>query len=559
MHCQENGWGNESCESVSVINFTYVFLYSMFFDSIFLMAYKQVFLLLHFQILNMSKFKYREEIRQADCPAGKAPPYPGKKNKNNKGGSELSHSDFVDNVIAEWVKHFENSEKYEGAPWGQKIKYLVWYLEPLKVSRSVAKSKLIAVETMLAEEAQKTELTDSQNALCTDMDIDRAGDGEQTRSDRSRWEKFKEVEQVLKLADDELFEGDRVVPQEVKQAIRYKQREKQYYLAKSDDDLFEKSHNLSTYVTNSDEYKERQQQYVTSYMEDNFHQSSSQDILEKSSQTPSCIQNSDLYKALISHLSFEEKSERLVWKNIKDSLTELQKTPDGKKDARKVIAAVSHPVFGDPGLGLNWRQKQEAKQIKENLLTGKAATLKLPEKAARKIYPDSVEAIASNHWRENTIPEPAKHTGRAVIDGAETVPTRYQDKTDRECYENFVEECKEKVKANMSKVSRDLILKLASRPNTMDKRRRLEYAESLPDKFPSLNWYIAQRPPETKPLCDHTTGLCKVCEAAKQNFANIVNTAKRLCECGTTSCPRWFCVCPIAEEGDDETLCTCTG
>ena len=75
------------------------------------MAYKQVFLLLHFQILNMSKFKYREEIRQADCPAGKAPPYPGKKNKNNKGGSELSHSDFVDNVIAVWVKHFENSEK----------------------------------------------------------------------------------------------------------------------------------------------------------------------------------------------------------------------------------------------------------------------------------------------------------------------------------------------------------------------------------------------------------------------------------------------------------------
>ena len=55
--------------------------------------------------------------------------------------------------------------------------------------------------------------------------------------------------------------------------------------------------------------------------------------------------------------------------------------------------------------------------MKENLLTGKAKTLKLPDKVKRQIYPESVVAIA--------IVEPAKHSGRAIIDDQETVPTRY--------------------------------------------------------------------------------------------------------------------------------------
>ena len=292
-------------------------------------------------------------------------------------------------------------------------------------------------------------------------------------------------------------------------------------------------------------------------MEENFAVSSSQEILEKLSQTPNTIQNSRMYKDLLSHLSNEEKSEKLVMKNIKDSLTELEKTVQGRKDAKKVIAAVSHPVFGDPGLGLNWRKKKETKIMKQNLLTGKSTTLELPHTEKRKIFPDSVKDIAHIHWKEHTIVEPAKHTGRAVTDDAETVPTRYQDKTDRECYENFREECSEKIKIEMSKVSQELKSKLVNRPETIDKRRRLEYAESLPDKFPSIAWYIAQRPDETKPLCDHTTGLCHVCESAKLNFSKIVKTAKSLCNCGSRSCPNFSCACPIPDEEDEEYVCTC--
>ena len=381
----------------------------------------------------------------------------------------------------------------------------------------------------------------------------------QVKGERSRWDKNQMVKIFLERTDDELFDGATIIPEEVMHSLRYKQREKSHYLEKEDKDLFDKNQHVPNYTRNSNEYKVRQESYIHAYMEDNFAQSSSQDMLEKLSQTPALVQNSKFYQNMLSHLSFEERSEKLVMKNIKDSLTELQKTPAGRKDARKVIAAVSHPVYGDPGLALNWRQKKEAKTVKENLLTGKISTLKLPEKDKRKIYPESVEAIANEHWKENTIVEPAKHTGKAISDETETVPTRYQDKTDKECYENFKEECSEKIKNKMSKVSRDLIGKIANRPDTADKRRRVEYAESLPDKFPSLDWYIGQRPPETKPLCDHTTGLCRVCEAGKQNFSNIVQAAKRMCNCGTKACPRWFCACPISEEGENETLCTCPG
>ena len=69
--------------------------------------------LYYFQITEMSKYKHREGIRIDDCPPGKAPVYPGKKNKNNKNGSDLSSSEWVDKVIGDWVTHFKDNEKYE--------------------------------------------------------------------------------------------------------------------------------------------------------------------------------------------------------------------------------------------------------------------------------------------------------------------------------------------------------------------------------------------------------------------------------------------------------------
>ena len=109
----------------------------------------------------------------------------------------------------------------------------------------------------------------------------------------------------------------------------------------------------------------------------------------------------------------------------------------------------------------------------------------------------------------------------------------------------------------MVKVAEEIVRKVTSRKDSIDKQRRLEYAHSLPEKFPSLSWYIRQRPPETKPLCDHTTGLCHICEAARKNFDSLVKAAKRTCSCSQKSCPMWFCACPVPENDDEDIRCSC--
>ena len=67
-----------------------------------------------------------------------------------------------------------------------------------------------------------------------------------------------------------------------------------------------------------------------------------------------------------------------------------------------------------------------------------------------------------------------------------------------------------------------------------------------------MDWYTDQKPPEAKPLIDHTTGLCHLCEAAKANFTTIVKSVKRLCSCGSKLCENWFCVCSKSEDEDND-------
>ena len=501
-----------------------------------------------------------QEIRQEDCPEGKSPYYPGKKSKNNKEGSELSRNEFTDKVIEDWIRHFDNDEKYQNATWSNKTIYLVRYLQPLGVANAVAKEKLMEIERKLAKESGSNELTNSQNLLSQEMDIEAQEDKDLTWDQMSRWAKDQETEKWMDLSDKELFEDGMEIKEEVKKTTRFKNREKTYFLAKSDEELFSRYENISSYTRKTEEFKERHKRFADKYMEDNFAQSSSQDIMLQLSQTPISIQDSDVYKQRLCHLSFAERSERLVMKNIKDTVTELNKTPEGRKQAKVVLAAVSHPVYGDPGLldpSHNKDIKKQVRQMKKNLLTEKESTLKLPDQPNRQIYSTSIELIARNHWIENTIPEPAKHTGKAIDEGGETIPTRYQDKTDSECYELFKDECKEKVKSELNKKAQELIREISKRPDTVDKQRRMEHAQSLPDGFPSQYWFIKQRPPQTKPLCDHTTGICHLCEAAKMNFSFIVQTAKRNCSCSTKSCPNWYCACPVPEDGEEELPCSC--
>ena len=502
---------------------------------------------------HISDLRMPETIRSEDCPPGLAPCYPGKKSKNNPNGTDLSRSEFADKVITDWVKYFTDKESYKRTPWAHKSRYLLQYMKPLGVGYQTAKTKLLDIERKLAEVTEDEELTSSQSLHNPMMEIDT----EKVWSDMSRRVKDSEIDKWLNLSDKEIFEDKIEVREDVKNSYRYKAREKAYYLALSDTELFERYEAVSHYIRNLEEFKQRHRQFVENYMDDKFAQSSSQEILEKLSQTPASVQNSETYMNRLRHLSYEERSEKLVMKNIKDTINELNKTPTGRKQAKAFIAGVSHPVYGDPGLGLTRKAKGEVKNIKGKLLSGSETTLKVDNLKVRKISPQTVETIAREHWLENTIPEPAKHTGKAIEEGGETVPTRYQDRTDREVYENFKEDCSEKVKVEMAKVGQEMRNKLVKRIDSVDKQRRLEYAGSLPELFPSLDWFIKQRPAETKPLCDHTTGLCHLCEAARKNFSTIVQAAKTRCSCNTRMCPNWSCVCPVVDDDQEQAPCVC--
>ena len=388
-------------------------------------------------------------IRREDCPPGTAPLYPGKKSKDNPGGTKLSRSEFADRVITDWVKFFKDKDRYRSTPWSVKSTYLIIYMKPLGVGYQTAKTKLLDIERLIAE----GELLETKNE---EMEIDYDEVKDFMWAAMNHYEKDKEVDKWLALSDDKLFDGELKCLESVKKTRRYIERAKIYYLGLSDTDLFKKYENISLCIKDMPEFKLRHKQFAEVYMEEHFQQSSSQEILEQMSQTPKVVQISDPYKERLQHLTHEQRSEKLVIKNIKDTVKELNKTPEGRKQAKIVLAGVSHPVYGDPGLGLKRMAKEEAKRVKGNLLSGKETTLKVDIHKPQQSFPDNVYTLAKEHWLENTIPEPAKHTGRAIVVEGETVPTRYQDKTDRECYENFKDDCREKIRVEMTKAAKEM-------------------------------------------------------------------------------------------------------
>ena len=98
--------------------------------------------------------------------------------------------------------------------------------------------------------------------------------------------------------------------------------------------------------------------------------------------------------------------------------------------------------------------------------------------------------------------------------------------------------------------------KVMGRPETEDKRNRIRRIETLHQCFPGKKWYFSQKPPEVKPLVDHTTGLCRYCEQAGLNYQTLTKAVRRLCTCGTHQCPNWSCLCQAVDE-EEEPVCTC--
>ena len=222
--------------------------------------------------------------------------------------------------------------------------------------------------------------------------------------------------------------------------------------------------------------------------------------------------------------------------------------------------------FGTPALPghSSWRLDEEAKEMKQKLMTGVDPILTPPAKARKDMFPPAVKQMAREHWLSTTIPEPSvnrrmKRKERPLKEGeqaAETVPTRWQHMTAEEQYSSFKEDCEEKVRVEMDKKAATDGVKVSKRPESEDKTRRLERLVEVPGYFPGRKWYSEQKPEEVKPLVDHTTGLCRVCEAASLNYNTLSKALQRLCTCNTRLCPNWTCLCR-ADEEEEEQECQC--
>ena len=533
------------------------------------------------------------EISQRDCPADPAPQYPGKYSRINPNGSILSKQEFLDSAVKAWVDHFKESEKYESTRLSNKVTYLMQHLKHYKTARltkKVVQAMLVKAEIPVEIGERKDNSVESVNDEVTEEVTEEVVDGQDHAAQEAMEE--ENVEDAIMDIEEEgnmQFEPnpDTLVDDDTEntgsekesddmessssdeddnERIKRSERELEIkkWLDMSDGDLFEMDQDVPSVVKKCRRYAKRKSDFVKKYIEDMDYQNS-QEVLESYSQNPDIVKQSKVLKRKLEHLNYEERATKLALKSVSNSIAQLRKCPGSrsKNQVKEAVALVSHHRWGTPKLDekISWRLKKEAKEMKINLLTGKEALLTPPPKKKRKIVPDEVKEKADKHWQETTIPEPSVHRRmkkqRNNIDenAAETVPIRWQHLSNKEQYKNFKEEYSGEITVILRKHGEENIRKLEGRPDSEDKERRLEMYGKMEEKFPSESWYQDQKPPEVKPLCDHTTGLCRICEAASLNFITLKKTLKRLCVCKTDSCPDWVCFCDPEE--DDTCSCHC--
>lgn len=551
----------------------------------------------------------KDEISAEDCPRELAEAYPGKYNKNNLGGSTQTKQEYKKKAVQDWVANFGDKNSYQNTSLANKTRYLVLHLKNLNVKYKEAQKLLVEAE--VEEKKEDREKEEKEREECCEGDENRGQEysvGEKSGANEGGEGEMEETgelpEVVQSTVDEDMMdfedevEAGRNIDFEDKQNSKEASEESdsdddcivkrrvnnfdskstwqkrasinfelKKYMEKTDIELFESDLKVPEFVEKSKKYKKRKLQYIEQKV--NSYENS-QEILENFSQAPSLIEEA-LRRRLV-HLTNQEKSARLLVKTLSDTLARLKLTPgrEARKQELTILAAVSHHRWGAPALQCNtsWRQDKEAREMKVRLLTGADQVLTPSEKPKRQIYPVSVEKVAEKHWMDTTIPEPAvkrrmKRKEKTLGEGEqvkEIVPTRWQHLSMKEQYSNFKEVCKNEVKEELTKQAEEDRAKVEKRPDSEDKARRLEMLENLPSKFPGEKWYKEQMPPEVKPLCDHTTGLCRVCEAAQLNYNSLAKTLKRLCSCGTRMCSKWVCLCKREGEEEDreEGVCSCS-
>ena len=492
----------------------------------------------------------RVKLTKADSPAEKAPKYPGRWSRNNKNGSEITKEEYLQQKTDEWYEHVRKKPAYSSTAMGNKALSLYVHLRESYSNRKRSKIDQDECRRLLEnteakvrkmEETEETEEGEAPEQERVEEEMEEgdreqqvevvvAGDGGVVERDsiemeendqewtprkgRDRTEKM--VNELLKKPKEELFQGvEESMNSPLERSYKIKERKEEYSrevcAQKTDMELFGPDSDISLSVTESKAFKERAEQLAETFCQNK----EEAEILRALPDSPEEVRQSKFVKDRLSLLTKKEKSEKVVMESVRETMDKLKlnKSPASREQQLVIAAAVTSSEYGVPGLGLNQKDEKEVNEMKAKLMQEEEKILKKPEKAVRQVFPRGVVEVAEQHWESITTTEPGKHRRhtKAVKDGDETVPTRYQTMTNEEAYQSFHESCADDIKVLMEEHGQSMEAVVAQRPESSDKQYRLQLArERVPGKFPSLSWFISKRPREVKPMDDHTTGLCKV-------------------------------------------------
>ena len=498
-------------------------------------------------------------LKVSDFDLVPAETFPGKRHQNNPKGSIQFNkkSEWVENEAFKWYSFVKDHPKYDKTALYRKAFILAKHLRNMNTAVSEARKLIVKFEecNIPVEESEgedETRNNSIENEVTEQMDLG----GENTDQNEN------EMDTTESNASQDMFANSQDELTEARLSRSEKDTIIAQTLLKPIEELINQENELPEFVKKSYKYTSLKFEHINKYVENEFEGMSSQDILNIFSQTPIYVTSSELYKKRLEHLPKHERSERRVLKNINETLSLLQQSGTSESlNHRKIItSAVYDPRFGYPQLCETRTIKTASKEIKTRFRGGDIPDLKPDQRNSNDYFPESVKVIAEKCWRTNcTVIEPGKHSRpkAAIKDGSETIPIIYQTLTDKEAYAAFKEIYEEDVENAMAKNCEEMKEKLNKTSDTKLKEKKMTFIEKKKNRFPSLSWFIEQKPKETKPSSDHCTGLCKDCEGPQLNYETLRKYKKSLCQCKRKMCPNWFCTCDVDEFGEILEGCEC--
>ena len=481
-------------------------------------------------------------LKKSDCDIPPPKKWPGKYNKNNKDGTNMTKDDWIMKEAQVWFDHMKNHEKFDASYFSVKVDCLFGWLKKGFSKFTTKETKAILYDLMETADNLEDNIPmpdqspqdDSVNERDEPMDTD-----------------FVELPNSPDMFDSDDMEDETSLTRTERERLVKE------YGDKINKDMIEREESLPDFVRNSRFYKQRKDEYIEEFVDQLFEGYTSQDIVNSLSQLPDFIQHDAKLQNKLNKRTKVELSNWRVLKNLKETCKELQKDTSEEAYEHRImlVASVICPRYGVPDIEETRRVIEEAKKLKKSFFGGEQSTLKVDGRKKREVLPQKVKDFATESWEtDSTIPEPAQHSrpASAVSDGSEKLPARLQVLTNDEAYEVFKDKYEEKIHNVMKEHCEKIRSKYEMIPESLNKEKILASLDRKENIFPSKTWFLQQKPLKTKINNDHSTGLCKDCQEGQLNYESLLKFAKKACTCRTDRCPNYVCIC------EDLDVCNCS-